>query len=133
MREGDFQIFLLKQLVIAEERANFHDGGCDGGSGGSGLRRYSYDYFAHPTEQSALAIPYKELDKIAAAAAAARKNDQNENFATAQEIGEDGGGGGDVEGGRAGQTGSGKITTRSRSRIFSKQNRSKIIDLGWKM
>ena len=97
--------------MIAEERANFHGGGCDGGNGDllGGLRRYSYDYFAHPTEQSALAIPYKELDKIAAAAAAAaaRKNDRNENFATAQEIGEDGGGGGG--GGRAGQTGFGKI------------------------
>ena len=114
--------------MIAEERANFHGGGCDGGNGDllGGLRRYSYDYFAHPTEQSALAIPYKELDKIAAAAAA-RKNDQNENFAAAQEIGEDG------ERGAGQQTGFGKITVRSRSRTFSAQKRSKIIDLGWKM
>ena len=57
---------------------------CSDGEIGPGLRRYSYDYFAHPTEQSSLSIPYKELDKIAAAA---KKNDRNENFPNKEEDG----------------------------------------------
>ena len=90
-----------KQKSFAEENANIYNDGyyCEGGES-LGLRRYSYDYFAHPTEQSTRSIPYKELDKIAAAAANAKKNDRNENFpkaAAAQEIGE-GDGGGPLEG-----------------------------------
>ena len=79
---------VIKNL-FAEEDANIHsDRYCRDGGEPLGLRRYSYDYFAHPTEQSTRSIPYKELDKIAAVAA--KKNDRNENFPKAAEIGEDG-------------------------------------------
>ena len=86
-----FEKLLIRyQKSFAEENANIHNDRycCDGGEP-LGLRRYSYDYFAHPTEQSTRSIPYKELDKIAAAVA--KKNDRNENFPKATEIGEDGG------------------------------------------
>ena len=85
-----FEKLLIRyQKPFAEEDANIHNDrySRDGGEP-LGLRRYSYDYFAHPTEQSTRSIPYKELDKIAAVAA--KKNDRNENFPKAAEIGEDG-------------------------------------------
>ena len=70
----------LKDIFFVEGTPSIHEERrlCSDGEIGPGLRRYSYDYFAHPTEQSSLSIPYKELDKIAAAAA--KKNDRNENF-----------------------------------------------------
>ena len=50
------------KIFFAEENGNIYDDRycCDGRGGDSlGLRRYSYDYFAHPTEQSTRSIPYK--------------------------------------------------------------------------
>ena len=77
----------LKDIFFAEGTPSIHEERrlCSDGEIGPGLRRYSYDYFAHPTEQSSLSIPYKELDKIAAAAA--KKNDRNENFPNKEEDG----------------------------------------------
>ena len=53
-----------RRKYIAEESTNdiYYNGSAESPLG---LRRYSYDYFAHPTEQSTRSIPYKELDKIA--------------------------------------------------------------------
>ena len=81
MRCEKLLICSQRYLLFVEGAPSINDGEI-----GPGLRRYSYDYFAHPTEQSSLSIPYKELDKIAAAAAA-KKNDRNENFPNKEEDG----------------------------------------------
>jgi hypothetical protein len=64
-------IFFLGNCVEDEEHA------CHG-------RRFSFDYFAHPTEKSQRAIPYNNFNRVVNfdAASQALEDDENYNYET---------------------------------------------------